>query len=66
MEKTKEKKASKKEVVKPIVKKPKYPTKKYTLIKDDVVIRGKKHKIGDKVDLTEEGRRYFKQKFYIK
>lgn len=44
--------------------KSKLPTKKYPLIKA-VRIRGILKKKGDKVDLTENGRKYFKQKFYI-
>ena len=47
-----------------IVKK-KSPTKKYILIKD-VRIRKVLRKIGEKVDLTEEGRKHFKLNFYIK
>ncbi len=47
-----------------IVKKSKLPTKKYPLIKA-VRIRGELRPIGYKVDLTEEGRDYFKSQFYI-
>ena len=47
-----------------IAKKSKLPTKKYPLIKA-IKIRGKLRAIGEKVDLTEEGRKYFQSKFYI-
>jgi len=46
-------------------KKKKLPTKKYELI-SEVTIRGVKHFPPEKVDLTEEGRRYFISKNYIK
>jgi hypothetical protein len=48
------------------IKKPRIPTRKHKLIKDGVIIGDIKHKIGDSVDLTEEGRTYFKQQKYIK
>lgn len=45
--------------------KPSLPTKKYPLIKD-VSIGGKIFKKGTNYPLTEQGRQYFKQQFYIK
>jgi len=54
---------------KPVIvekKKPRIPTKNHKLIKDGVVIGDRAYKIGDTVSLTEEGRIYFKQQFYIK
>jgi hypothetical protein len=45
--------------------KPSFPTKKYPLIKD-VSIGGVLFKKGTNYPLTEQGRQYFKQQFYIK
>lgn len=59
------KQVDKKEVVEPKLKKPKIPTSKYKLIKD-VVIGDVLTKKGKFVELTEEGKRYFKKQFYIK
>ena len=55
-------KIDKKEVVK---KKPKLKTTRHTLIKS-VVIGDKLKKVGETVDLTEQGKIYFKSKYYIK
>jgi len=53
-------------MAKPEIKvKSKLPTKKYILIKD-VRIRKVLRKKGEKVDLTEEGRKHFKRNYYIK
>ena len=45
-------------------KKSKLPTEKHILIRD-VTIRKVLRKKGEKVDLTEEGRKYFQSQFYI-
>ena len=55
-------KIDKKEVVK---KKPKLKTTRHTLIKS-VVIGDTLKKVGEIVDLTEQGKIYFKSKYYIK
>ncbi len=55
-------KIDKKEVVK---KKPKLKTTRHTLIKS-VVIGDTLKKVGETVDLTEQGKIYFKSKYYIK
>ena len=55
-------KIDKKEVVK---KKPKLKTTRHTLIKS-VVIGDTLKNVGETVDLTEQGKIYFKSKYYIK
>lgn len=52
-----------KKVEKPVVK-PKLIKKKYTLI-TDVSINNIIHKKGSTIELTKEGKQYFKQQFYI-
>ncbi len=49
-----------KKPVKEIVAK-KLPTKKYKLLKNIPVSGGKGYKIGESIELTEKGRKYFKQ-----
>ncbi len=50
----------------PIVKKKKLPTKTYIIDKNGVKVGGKVLNIGDKIDLTKEGYKFFKQNKNVK
>ncbi len=54
------------EVKEPIVVKKKIPTKTYTISLNGVKVGDKTYNIGDKIDLTEKGYKFFKQKKYVK
>lgn len=50
----------------PIVKRKKLPTKTYTISKNGVKVGDKTLNIGDKIDLTKEGYKFFKQNKNVK